>query len=225
MILSRWVLIVGLFSFSLQAYAGVGGWILDKASDVGTSYMGAKMAGAGNGTCNQNQTTILNNVAIANAHLWNMHLVKNYTKNYKFYLNFLEKNAKSYRYWDTVAVVYLENNKAKKALKIYEEKVMPWLVGADKADVPVYQSKYETIKKAANCIFCRNKEFDRRIDTKGFLEDKKKREEFLKKENIRKEKEEARKEKEKQSLLEKTKRKMLGIAEKINKKFDEKLGN
>lgn len=180
-----------LLAFSTQANASIGGWLLGKATDVGTSYAGAKLAGAGKGgVCIQNEVIDVNDhTYIANSHLWSMHLIKSYTKNYKFYLDYLEKNAQNFKQWDTVAVVYFENKEGKKALEIYEKHVMPWIVGVDNKNIFHYKNTYEQIKKEVSCIFCGDKEFDEKIDVEEVLKEEKRLKEALKMEDIREERE------------------------------------
>jgi len=85
-----------------------------------------------------------------NTYLWNMHLMKNvrnkeYEEGYIFYLNYLEQ-AEDIMYLDTVAQVYNDNGDNKKAIEIYEKRILPWVVIEDDRTKEEYKEKYEKLK-------------------------------------------------------------------------------
>jgi hypothetical protein len=73
-----------------------------------------------------------------NEYLWNMHKTGKYTKDYKFYLKYLEKSD-DITNLDTVAWVYKDNGNKKKAIEIYKTRIMPWV----KIEKPKIQEKYK----------------------------------------------------------------------------------
>jgi hypothetical protein len=61
-----------------------------------------------------------------------MHETKKYTKNYKFYLKWLEHSIEKsgyddINYLDTIAWVYKDHKNKKKAIEIYETRILPWV--------------------------------------------------------------------------------------------------
>ena len=62
-----------------------------------------------------------------NNKLWKMHKDNKYKKFYKILLSKFEVKAKNLNYLDTIAWVYADNNNTKKALKIYENRILPFL--------------------------------------------------------------------------------------------------
>lgn len=66
-----------------------------------------------------------------NDYLWNMHQMKvargeKYEEGYAFYLKYLEQS-EDVDYLDTVAQVYNDNGNKKKAIEIYEKRILPWV--------------------------------------------------------------------------------------------------
>lgn len=61
-----------------------------------------------------------------NEYLSAMHESGKYEEGYKFYLEYLEQ-AEHINYLDTVAKVYNDNGNKKKAIEIYEKRILPWV--------------------------------------------------------------------------------------------------
>jgi len=107
---------------SSQLYAGFFSSILSTA--IGTS-----LANRGGGT--EYVSDIKKRMNQVNAYLWHMHETK-YTKNYKFYLKWLENSIKKSGYddinlIDTIAWVYKDNGNQKRAIELYETRILPWV--------------------------------------------------------------------------------------------------
>ena len=119
------VLIVSVF-----AHAGFFGSLAGGA-------IGSSLASGSSATTYQ-PTMVETRMSKINTYLWNMHKSAKYTKDYKFYLNYLEKSD-DINDLDTVAWVYKDNGNKKKAIKIYKIRIMPW-VKIEKEEV---QAKYE----------------------------------------------------------------------------------
>jgi len=122
--------------FTSQIYAGFFGSIASTA--IGTS-----LATKGGGTVYVSD--IKERMKKVNAYLWHMHETK-YTKNYKFYLKWQENSiAKSgyddINFLDTIAWVYKDNGNKKKAIEIYETRIVPWV------DIRFNDDKYGENKK------------------------------------------------------------------------------
>ena len=81
-----------------------------------------------------------------NQYLWHMHEAGKYTKGYQFYLKYLEDNTENIVQLDTVAQVYLDTGNKKKALEIYEKRILPWIVIENSAKRAEYQGYYNKIK-------------------------------------------------------------------------------
>ena len=73
-----------------------------------------------------------------NTYLWNMHEKGAYTKDYKFYLNYLE-HSDDINHLDTVAWVYKDHSNRAKAIEIYKKRIMPWV----KIEKPKIQQEYQ----------------------------------------------------------------------------------
>ena len=105
-----------------QMYAGFFGSIASTA--IGTS-----LASKGGGTAYVSD--IKKRMGKVNSYLWHMHETK-YTKNYKFYLKWQENSIAKSGYddislLDTIAWVYKDNGDKKKAIEIYETRILPWI--------------------------------------------------------------------------------------------------
>ena len=108
---------------SIYANAGFFGSIASTA--IGTS-----LASKGGGTVYSSD--IKKRMSQVNLYLWHMHTNKNYTQNYKFYLKWQENSITKSGYddigfLDTIAWVYKDNGNKKKAIEIYETRILPWV--------------------------------------------------------------------------------------------------
>lgn len=107
---------------SSQIHAGFFGSIASTA--IGTS-----LASNGGGTAYVSD--IKKRMSKVNSYLWHMHETK-YTKNYKFYLKWQENSIDKSGYddislLDTIAWVYKDHGNKKKAIEIYETRILPWV--------------------------------------------------------------------------------------------------
>ncbi len=99
-------------------------------SSILSTAIGTSLANSGKGTVYVSQIkTRMNRV---NDYLWHMHQTKKYTKNYKFYLKWLENSINKSGYddislLDTIAWVYKDHGDKKKAIKIYQTRILPWV--------------------------------------------------------------------------------------------------
>ncbi len=112
-----------LIILSIYANAGFFGSIASTA--IGTS-----LASKGGGTVYVSE--IKKRMAQVNSYLWHMHETKNYTQNYEFYLKWQENSILKSGYdnislLDTIAWVYKDNGNKKKAIEIYETRILPWV--------------------------------------------------------------------------------------------------
>ena len=82
-----------------------------------------------------------------NSYLWNMHKSGKYDKNYRYYLKYLETHTENISYLDTVAQVYLDKGNKKKALAVYEKRILPWLVIEDQRTQDDFRNYYKKIKQ------------------------------------------------------------------------------
>lgn len=81
-----------------------------------------------------------------NNKLWEMHIEKRYSPLYKKLIEKFESKIKHIEYLDTLAWVYSDNNNSKKALKIYEQKILP-LLKKDNNESILFQSNYKELKR------------------------------------------------------------------------------
>ncbi len=138
-------------ALSSQLNAGFFGSVLSTA--IGTS-----LANNGKGTVYIDK--IKDRMNQVNSYLWHMHETKKYTKNYKFYLKWLENSINKSGYddislLDTIAWVYKDHGNKKKAIQIYETRILPWVdiwfendkQGKNKAFRNKWKKYYEAIKK------------------------------------------------------------------------------
>jgi len=108
---------------STQVYAGF-------FSSIASTAIGTSLASSGGGTVYVND--IKERMKQVNLYLWHMHETKKYTKNYLFYLKWQENSiAKSgyddINFLDTIAWVYKDHNNKKKAIEIYQTRILPWV--------------------------------------------------------------------------------------------------
>jgi len=80
-----------------------------------------------------------------NNYLWNMHQRGKYEKDYPFFLEYLEQS-EEIPHLDTVAQVYNDNGDNKKAIKIYEKRILPWLSIENEEIAIAYKEYYERLK-------------------------------------------------------------------------------
>jgi hypothetical protein len=118
--------------------------VLAVSSLVHAGFWGSMAGGAigsslasGSGTTYQ-PSLVETRMGKVNTYLWNMHETGKYTKDYKFYLKYLEKSDDIIKL-DTVAWVYKDNGNKKKAIEIYKTRIIPWI----KIEEPEIQEKYE----------------------------------------------------------------------------------
>ena len=71
-----------------------------------------------------------------------------YEEGYKFYLNYLEQS-EDINYLDTVAQIYNDTGDHKKAIEVYEKRILPWVVLENDEVKEQYKNKYEILKKYA----------------------------------------------------------------------------
>ncbi len=77
--------------------------------------------------------------------LWNMHETELYSPNYRSLLAVLEKT-NDYGRLDTVAWVYKDNGDTEKAIKLYEERILPAVKNSG-GDIEKYKRYFNEIKK------------------------------------------------------------------------------
>ncbi len=87
-----------------------------------------------------------NDIGCINSPLWQMHELKIYAKDYQKMLSQLEKTD-DIEYLDTVAWVYKDHGNTAKAVKIYEERILPVARGEGGEALQKYLKYYEKIKK------------------------------------------------------------------------------
>lgn len=80
-----------------------------------------------------------------NKYLWIMHEKGKYEGDYSIFLEYLEQS-EEIDHLDTVAQVYNDNGEHKKAIKIYEKRILPWLPIEDERIIRAYKEKYEKLK-------------------------------------------------------------------------------
>ncbi len=80
-----------------------------------------------------------------NDYLWSMHQRGKYAEDYSFFLEYLEQS-EEIRHLDTVAQVYNDNGDNKKAIKIYEKRILPWLSIENEKTAREYKEYYEKLK-------------------------------------------------------------------------------
>ncbi|MCI5167901.1 MAG: hypothetical protein D3903_17915 [Candidatus Electrothrix sp. GM3_4] len=68
-----------------------------------------------------------------------------YEEGYKFYLNYLEQT-ENINYLDTVAQVYNDNGNKRKALEIYEKRILPWVALEKEKTKAEFRGYYDEIK-------------------------------------------------------------------------------
>lgn len=61
-----------------------------------------------------------------NSYIWDMHQAKKYNEDYLYYTEILTGSS-DIDHLDTAAWAYYDNGNAKKAIEIYENKILPWL--------------------------------------------------------------------------------------------------
>ncbi len=121
---------------------------------IASTAIGTSLASKGGGTVYVND--IKKRMNQVNSYLWHMHENKKYTQNYKFYLKWQENSiAKSgyddISFLDTIAWVYKDNGNRKKAIEIYETRILPWVDIWFKDNKKAFRDKwkkyYKDIKK------------------------------------------------------------------------------
>jgi tetratricopeptide (TPR) repeat protein len=80
-----------------------------------------------------------------NDYLWSMHQRGKYAEDYSFFLEYLEQS-EDIRHLNTVAQVYNDNGDHKKAIKIYEKRILPWLSIENERIAREYKELYEKLK-------------------------------------------------------------------------------
>jgi hypothetical protein len=137
----------------LSVYANAGFF-----SSIASTAIGTSLASKGGGTVYASD--IKKRMNQVNLYLWHMHENKNYTQNYKFYLKWQENSISKSGYddismLDTIAWVYKDNGNKKKAIEIYETRILPWVdilfeddkKGKNKAFRDKWTKYYKAIKK------------------------------------------------------------------------------
>jgi len=79
-----------------------------------------------------------------NTYLWNMHESGKYSKDYMFYLKYLEQ-ADEINHLDTVAWVYKDNGNKKKAIQIYKTRILSWVKIEDEKTQEKYKQYFQQI--------------------------------------------------------------------------------
>ena len=117
-----------------MAHAGFWGSLAGGAigGAAGSSY-GSRGGGGG-------QHTIVKATRMdkVNTYLWKMHKIGKYSKDYTFFLKYLEQSD-DINDLDTVAWVYKDNGNKQKAIEIYKQRILPWL----KIESPKIQNKFK----------------------------------------------------------------------------------
>ena len=111
------------------------------AGFFGSMVGGAIGATAGGGSGSPHLKTRMNKI---NAYLWNMHKSGIYSKDYKFYLKYLEKSD-AIGDLDTTAWVYKDNGNKKKAIEIYKTRILPWVKIEDSKTQVKYKRFFQEI--------------------------------------------------------------------------------
>lgn len=83
-----------------------------------------------------------------NQYLWDMHKANKLEEGYQFYLNYLEQS-EDINYLDTVAHIYNDSGNKKKAIEIYEKRILPWVALEDEATKTKFKGYYEAIAGTA----------------------------------------------------------------------------
>lgn len=83
-----------------------------------------------------------------NTYLWKMHENKKLEEGYEFYLKYLEQSD-NISHLDTVAHIYNDSGNKKKAIEIYEKRILPWVALEDEATKTQFRGYYEAIAGAA----------------------------------------------------------------------------
>jgi len=142
------VIAILLISSSVYMYAGLFGFF----GDVASTAIGGSLAKSGSKVVYIDK--LKKRADKVNNYLWHMHEIGKYDKSYKFYLTWLEKYLESsgfddINYLDTIARVYKDNGNKKKAIYIYETRIIPWveLEYKDKKFQQKWKKYYDGIKK------------------------------------------------------------------------------
>ena len=91
---------------------------------------------------NSGNIQTLDRFAKVNTYLWNMHKKHKYNNDYEVYAKYLEKSNKL-DHLDTVAYVYYDHNNTKKAIEIYEQRILPWLKFEKKKKIRNFEKNYK----------------------------------------------------------------------------------
>lgn len=107
----------------------------------------SSMAGSaiGNAVTNNNTSYSEERMKKVNEYLRDMHFDNKYEKGYEFYLEYLEHSENIF-HLATVAYVYNDHGNKKKALEVYEKRILPWVVLEDDRTKTMYKKVYEEIK-------------------------------------------------------------------------------
>lgn len=124
------VMLVGLLVLSPVSHAGFWGSLAGGA-------IGSSMASG-------NKSQAPDRMKKANQYLWDMHKANKLEEGYKFYLNYLEQS-EDINYLDTVAKIYNDSGNKKKAIEIYEKRILPWVALEDEATKAEFKEYYEEI--------------------------------------------------------------------------------
>lgn len=125
------ILMVGLLVLSPISHAGFWGSLAGGA-------IGSSMAGGGS------HSQAPDRMKKVNQYLWDMHKANKLEEGYKFYLNYLEQS-EDINYLDTVAHIYNDSGNKKKAIEIYEKRILPWVALEDEATKAKFKGYYEEI--------------------------------------------------------------------------------
>lgn len=124
------IMLVGLLVLSPVSHAGFWGSLAGGA-------IGSSMASG-------NKSQAPDRMKKANQYLWDMHKANKLEEGYKFYLNYLEQS-EDINYLDTVAKIYNDSGNKKKAIEIYEKRILPWVALEDEATKAEFKEYYEEI--------------------------------------------------------------------------------
>ena len=118
--------------------------ILVISSIAHAGFFGSMVGGAIGASSSVDSSVVHTRMSRINIYLWNMYEKGVYSKDYKFYLKYLEKSD-DIADLDTVARVYKDNGNKKKAIKIYKTRILPWVKIRDSEIQTKYKKYFKEI--------------------------------------------------------------------------------
>lgn len=107
----------------------------------------SSMAGSaiGNAVTDNNTSYSEERMKKVNEYLRNMHFDNKYEKGYEFYLEYLEHSENLF-HLATVAYVYNDHGNKKKAIEVYEKRILPWVALEGEGMKTRFRGYYDEIK-------------------------------------------------------------------------------